>query len=115
MSQVSPRMRSTARGFSWWCPACDEMHLLPSSWAFDGNFDAPTFNPSFKHTGKQAINVGGKWTGEWVRGTDGKALDWCCHYIITKGQVAYCGDCTHVMAGQTVTMPDLPLHVGDDE
>lgn len=83
-------------------------------WQWDCNLESPTFTPSFKHSGKQIAKVNGKWNGEWVRGPDGKALDWCCHYIITAGQVAYCGDCTHSLAGKTIAMPDLPSGYVDD-
>jgi hypothetical protein len=117
MGQIIAKMRNTTQGFSWWCPACEQGHPLPSKygWTFDGNLEAPTFTPSFKHTGKQPINVDGVWTGEWVRDKDGKAVDWCCHYIITAGQVAYCSDCTHSLAGKTILMPDLPPHLRDIE
>lgn len=108
MGQVSAIMRRTTTGYVWWCPACQEMHPLPDGWTFNGNFDRPTFSPSFRHTGIQSVVVDGKWTGEWVRDADGKPLPWCCHYIITDGQAAYCGDCTHALSGKTVPMPPLP-------
>lgn len=113
MGQVSAKMRNTTDGFTWWCPACEEAHPLPKGWTFDGNLDAPTFTPSFKHTGKQTVKVNGRWTGGWVRDENGNALDWCCHYIITAGQVAFCGDSTHSLAGKTVPMPDLPDYLRD--
>jgi len=64
--------------------------LPDGGWKFDGNLDAPTFTPSFKHT--------------W-----GSPAAWkICHYTITAGKVAYAGDCTHDMKNKTVVMPDLP-------
>jgi hypothetical protein len=113
MGQVSAKLRRRTNGFSWWCPACDEGHPLPDAWTFNGNLEKPTFSPSFKHEGLQTIKVDGKWNGEWKRGADGEPLRYCCHYIVTDGRVAYCGDCTHGMAGQTIDMPDLPLHMRD--
>ena len=90
------------------------MHVIPDSWKFDGNVDSPTFSPSVKITGKQTIvDERGEWTGEWVRGPDGKVLDYCCHYIFTVGQLNFCGDCTHALKGQTVPCPDLPPHLRD--
>jgi hypothetical protein len=107
-------MRRTTTGFAWWCPACGEMHPLPDGWTFDGNLEAPTFSPSFKHTGVQIIkDAGGEWTGEWVKDASGAVAPWCCHYVVTAGQVAYCGDSTHAMANMTVPMPDLPEHLRD--
>jgi hypothetical protein len=71
------------------------MHPLPfeKGWTFDGNIEAPTFTPSFKH--------------DWGNGK-------CCHYVMTAGKVAYCGDCTHPMVGRTIDMPDLPPEYRDD-
>lgn len=99
MGQVSAKMRSTAHGFSWWCPGCEEAHPLPykRGWTWDGNLEAPTFSPSFKHD----------WAPNGFVKSDGRVIQ-CCHYIITAGQVAYCGDSTHALAGKTIPMPDLP-------
>lgn len=63
------------------------MHPLPDSWAFDGNLEAPTFSPSFKHT--------------MSRGD-------ICHYNLTAGQLHFVADCTHALAGKTVPLPPLP-------
>lgn len=96
MGQVTAKMRNTTVGFSWWCPGCEKGHPLPykrGGWKFDGNLESPTFAPSFKH------DLGG-----------GKV----CHYIVTAGQVAFCSDCTHSLAGRTIPMPDLPPHLRDD-
>lgn len=90
----SPQLERDAAGQGWyhWCPACQMRHRLPDQWKFDGNLERPTFTPSFKHSfGKGRV----------------------CHYILTKGQLHYCSDCTHNMAGQVVPLPllsdeDLP-------
>jgi hypothetical protein len=84
------------------------MHQLPDSWKFDGNLEAPTFTPSFKHDGIKRIFVDGKWTGEWVRDAEGNSVPFTCHYILTSGQLNFCGDSTHSLAGKTVPLPHLP-------
>lgn len=71
------------------------MHPLPDGWTFNGNVEKPTFSPSFKHDWKE------------------KDTPKVCHYIVTDGRVAYCGDCTHSMSGQTIDMPDLPPRYQD--
>jgi hypothetical protein len=114
MGQVSSKLRRAENGYVRWCPACGEAHRLPDGWTFDGNLESPTFSPSFKHSGKQTVkDACGEWTGEWVLGPDGKALDWCCHYILTNGVLNYCGDCTHDMKGQAVPLPNLPEWMED--
>ena len=96
-----------------WCPACEEMHPLPDSWKFDGDLENPSFRPSFKHSGKKTVKVDGKWTGEWVRDAQGKAVPYVCHYVLTKGVLNFCGDCTHDFAGRSVPLPVLPKGLQD--
>jgi hypothetical protein len=107
--QVSAVLRKAETGHSHWCPGCGEMHHIPDSWRFDGNVEAPTFSPSVKITGKKIVkDAQGKWTGEWVRDAAGKTIDDCCHYILTAGQLNFCADSTHDLAGKTVPLPPLP-------
>nr|WP_164729839.1 DUF6527 family protein [Rhodomicrobium lacus] len=63
------------------------------TWEFNGDLEAPTFSPSVK------ITFGG-YAGDPV-----------CHYFIEAGQIMFCADSTHSMAGQTMPMPDLPDHL----
>jgi hypothetical protein len=53
------------------------------------------------------------WTGEWVRDTNGNAVDSCCYYILAGGILHYCGDSTHHLAGQQVVLPLLPAFLRD--
>lgn len=112
--QVSPLLRRLRGAHAHWCPACLEMHNLPDSWKFNGDVNKPTFEPSFKHTGKQTVKKNGRWTGEWVLGADGKALDWCCHYIITDGMIQFCSDSTHGRS-DIVAMPPIPDELAHGE
>lgn len=113
MGQVSAVLRRATRGYSHWCPGCEEMHMIPDSWRFDGNVDRPTFTPSVRITGKQSVIVAGKWTGEWVRDANDKAVDYCCHYILTAGTLNFCADSTHKLAGTAVPLPPLPPEFAD--
>ncbi len=108
MGQVSSTLRRIEGGFAHYCPGCEEMHILPDSWKFDGNLESPTFTPSFKHEGMQRIFVDGKWTGEWKRDGSGNTVPYICHYMLTAGQIQFCGDSTHSLAGTTVLLPALP-------
>ena len=113
MGQISAFMRRAEGGYAHWCPGCQEMHVIPDRWSFDGNVDRPTFNPSVKITGKQVVVVNGKWTGEWVRDANGNLLDMCCHYFLHHGELKYCADSTHALAGKTVPLPELPSEMKD--
>jgi hypothetical protein len=61
-------------------------------WSFNGDGDRPSFTPSMN------IGVGPFPDGRIER----------CHYFVTDGQIQYCADSTHAMAGQTVELPDIP-------
>lgn len=97
---------------------------------WNGDVMVPSFSPSFRHGPNiKAVNDDkGHWLGKWfMRDKDGNVVQrgkrepgdtpimWCCHYIVTNGRVAYCGDSTHEMAGQTIDMPDLPPFLSDGD
>ena len=113
MGQINEKLRSARGGIGHWCPGCDEIHVIPDSWQFDGNLDFPTFQPSIKITGKQKVMVDGEWMGDWRRDANGKPLDYCCHYFLHAGVLKFCGDCTHHLSNQTVELPDLPVRFRD--
>lgn len=76
------------------------MHVLPwrrGGWSFDGNLDAPTFTPSFRH-----------------RGVDGRGQPMTCHYNLIKGMLQFCGDSTHPLKNQVVPLPPLPDWISED-
>ena len=79
-------------GWRHYCPGCEWMHVIPTDpraqsnghkWTFNGDMQRPTFSPS--------INMPG-----------------VCHYFIRDGQIEYCGDSAHTLAGKTIPLPDLP-------
>lgn len=91
----------------WWCPGCEQArgfgaHRFAivgddgstpdgSCWTFDGNLDAPTFDPSYL-----------TWLGE-------QASPWYrCHTFVRAGRIEYLGDCSHPLVGQTVEMVPVP-------
>jgi len=108
MGQVSSVLRKTQGGFAHWCPGCEEMHILPSTWTFNGNLERPTFHPSFRHFGLQRVFANGNWTGEWRRDSKGNTIPFVCHYQITDGQIKFCSDSTHSMANWGVALPKIP-------
>lgn len=93
---------------AWYCPGCENMHPLPDNWTFNGNLDAPTFSPSFKHSWKRFPSYTEAGIGV------GESFTHVCHYIVTDGKVNYCGDSMHGLAGQTIDMPDLPERFRDE-
>ena len=115
MNQASRTLRRTESGFAHWCPGCEEPHSLPKSWSFNGDLERPTFTPSFKHSGIRRVFANGKWTGEWLRDAAGNTVPYTCHYILSSGELQFCGDCTHALVGKTVPLPPLPEGLTDDD
>lgn len=116
MSQAGRFLRRTGKadghwsgGFSHWCPACRASHQFavdaPNAsgaiWTFDGNLLLPTFAPS--------MNIA------WGNRVDPKCEHGggVCHYNLTAGQIIFCADSTHELAGKTVPLPPLPGHLKD--
>ena len=81
-------------GVVFHCPACDATHQVvlsgPTHWAVSGLPDRPTFWPSIKVTKPSLLG------------------DDVCHSFVTLGRIAYQGDCTHRMAGQSIDIPPWP-------
>lgn len=86
----------------FWCPGCNEAHVVGPSWSFNGNFDRPTFSPSVLVHGVQRLTE-----DEYQRVMAGEKIEprpLRCHSFVTDGQIQFLGDCTHAMAGQTVAL-----------
>lgn len=82
------------------CPACGNCHFAlvdgatraGPRWSWNGSMEKPTFSPSIKVVGvKSAFEPF-------------DSTPTCCHFFIKDGQIQYCGDCTHDLAGKTVPM-----------
>lgn len=80
------------------CPACGS-HSVPvligqkvdKHWEWNGDLANPTISPSVKHFHNGYPEEG--------------IAPFCCHYFISNGNIVFCGDCTHSMAGKTVSLP----------
>lgn len=90
------------------CPACGYGHAVtvrqydpPAHqgpvWGWNGSLEAPTFTPS--------VNV-------WPKGRAESHGYPRCHFFVTDGRIAYCGDSEHAMAGQTVDLPAMNASSG---
>lgn len=75
----------------FFCPGCQSLHAFVTNreqspcWSFDGNMEAPTFNPSLL-----------------VQGTIR------CHLFLHNGKIEFCGDSEHDLKNKSVDMVDLP-------
>lgn len=85
------------RSWFFWCPGCDNPHSINETWAFDGNYESPTINPSILVTmpnpDKQKLIL---------------VHEYRCHLYIREGRIEFLSDCSHDLAGNTVDIPDYP-------
>lgn len=99
------------RGFNYlhWCSACKCGHRYPTntiggpSWTFNGNHEAPSFTPSMR-----IFTPAGPY-GDNDEVVPEKTI---CHYYVTNGMIAYCGDCDHALLGKTVALDPIPEDYG---
>lgn len=85
---------------TFWCPGCEEDHQIDTShWEFDGNFEKPTFSPSYLTwmDPKPDVDPAYDPDGKYRKG-------FRCHSFIKSGMIQFLDDCTHHLAGQTVAL-----------
>ena len=70
------------------CPGCNTVHRINSTWQWDGDLEKPTVMPSVLVLG----------------GIDGTRH--LCHSFIRAGRIQFLEDCDHMLAGQTVDLPE---------
>lgn len=89
------RLRERTDGsfrYWFWCPGCDGAHQFVVGdgdgprWKFNDSMESPTFTPSLLNT-----RAGHR-----------------CHLFLKDGELDFCKDCDHELAGQKVELPDLP-------
>lgn len=85
----------------WYCPGCLCSHGVPippdpRAWRWNGSLEKPALSPSV------LIDLG--------HGTDRPSR---CHSFLSGGQIEYCADSTHHLAGRTVPMRPEPTE--DDQ
>lgn len=89
MSEVLGRVSNAPTLFQFWCEGCGYCHHLetgPAGWKWNGDLVKPTASPS--------LLVNKDRVGNSPR----------CHFFIRAGELHYCGDCDHELAGQVVPM-----------
>lgn len=100
MARFGSKLRSTADGFTFFCPGCREMHAIrvggACGWSYSGDAENPTFAPSIRVSGV-IVDDDGMFVADKV-----------CHSFVRNGRIEFLGDCTHALSGQTVDLHDLP-------
>ena len=101
---------------SFMCPGCGQSHTVRVSgegaWTWNGNVDAFTLQPSVLfqsgHFDPYRRPDKACWCTYNAEHPDEPATFKCvrCHSFVTDGKIAFLGDSTHALAGQTVEIPE---------
>lgn len=94
--------------FTFKCPGCKTEHIFfvnsphwkkdSQGWTFNGDLVKPTFSPSL-------LNTWGRYADPNYKEVEGfENQSGICHLFVTNGQIQFCSDSTHELAGQTVEM-----------
>lgn len=108
MSYTDPEAKLHKAGGTtvvFWCPGCDEAHQIDiEKWDFNGNYDKPTFSPSYLTWNDPNPKADPKHdpTGKYRNGSR-------CHSFIKDGQIEFLSDSTHNLAGTTVAIPEWSI------
>lgn len=92
------------------CDACKRMHYIaiekPSSngskWSFNGDLVKPTFNPSVLVKSGRAADP------NYVPKENEPPE--ICHFFVRDGNIEYCSDCSHALAGKTIALKPIGKH-----
>lgn len=91
----------------FWCPGCEEMHVVTSNWKWNNNTEQPTFSPSIlvKSGHYASTNPDECWCT--FKGDKGSFECSLCHSFVIDGNIQFLGDCTHKLKNQTVPMVEI--------
>lgn len=100
---IGPNGASKDRRLSFWCPGCKNMmQVCPERWHWNNDTEKPTLAPSILQT-----------VGPFPDGR--KEI---CHCFVKEGEIEFCGDSTHALAGKKMPLPDIEsvidLHMEED-
>lgn len=120
MARIGKKLRSIEGGYVvFMCPGCGCGHRVgiepPATpiWQWNGSGDVPTFSPSVLVRGTQFTELGQRQLEEWQASGGAKRTEkfdtqpTVCHSFVRDGKIQFLADCTHVLAGQTVDLPDF--------
>jgi len=87
---------------AFWCPGCESAHVVDERWQFNGNYDLPTFTPSYKSLYRHP--KGCTKDNPAPLGYAGDYATEVCHSYVTEGRIRFLEDCTHRLKNQTVLL-----------
>jgi uncharacterized protein DUF6527 len=107
--------RITDGNVVFWCPGCNELHMVwvespndltGAKWGWNKSMDRPTFTPSILVRGTEPITH--EEADRILAGEKIEKPKTVCHSFVRDGAIEFLGDCTHILKGQTVPLAPIP-------
>ena len=103
MANVLEPIENNSSIVLFWCLGCEEYHQIDTKkWEFNGDFEKPTFSPSYLTWLDPNPNASSE--PKYKKYREG----FRCHSFIKDGMIQFLDDCTHKLAGQTVELGKEP-------
>lgn len=91
----------------FWCPGCDDLHMVSEAWQVTGANESLTISPSvLVYERKKLINE--DLEGHALLAPENIMTAARCHSFVRNGHIEFLNDSTHKLAGQTVPLAPLP-------
>jgi hypothetical protein len=90
---MSKSIRANDGTLLFYCPGCEMSHRINDGWQISGESNNLTVSPSILTRWQPA-------------GTHRPEEEKRCHMFIKEGKIQFLSDCTHKLAGQTVSMEE---------
>lgn len=120
MSPPSKILRDAEGGrLIFWCPGCSGNHGVSVGegpgprWGWNGSVDKPTFTPSILVQSTDFTAKGRADYEAWRNAgfpphpREFESAETVCHSFVTDGRIHFLSDSTHLLAGQTVDLPEF--------
>lgn len=97
---------------AFYCPGCKFLHYIPTApdtWAFNNDYDKPTFSPSIKVEGVEPLT-----DAECEKVLQGVLIpprSFTCHSYVREGIVQFLSDCSHSLVGTTVNLEPVTSQI----
>lgn len=99
--------QATDNRLSFMCPGCNQRHAVMVGvgsgprWGWNKDLVNPTLTPSVLVTWTEPSDLPGEFDDP------SKDIEKRCHSFVRNGNIEFLTDCSHVLAGKTVPLPEL--------
>jgi hypothetical protein len=112
-SDIMAKVLKVDGGYVVYCEGCKQNHFYDQRWTFNGDYNKPTFSPSYlRRSGHYILeHKGDCWCTYQEKHPEEKLPEsikcMICHSFLTDGKLQFLSDCTHPLAGKTIDLEDV--------